>query len=183
LIVCELQSNARPVVQLVLDADPRVHSGLGPDGSREWSVRVAASLAKGWLQAGARVGAVWNGQAIPASSGQAQLRRLLDGLARLPDAPGPSLAEALASPACRAFADGIQVIVTTDVALVRGPPDRPARDRRRWVVLRAGAFGDDPRDPAEPAANNPVHPWLWVDSPDKIPALLRGQWKEARHGP
>ena len=27
LIVCELQANARPVIQLVLDADPRVHAG------------------------------------------------------------------------------------------------------------------------------------------------------------
>ena len=30
LIVCELQCNARPIIQLVLDADPDVHSGDGP---------------------------------------------------------------------------------------------------------------------------------------------------------
>ncbi len=116
LIVCELQSNARPVIQLVLDADPRVHSD-GPDGSREWAIRIVASLARGWLEAGAMVGAVWNGQAIPATSGTGQLHRLLDSLARLPDDSEVPLAETLVSPACRGFRDGLQVIVTTDVAL------------------------------------------------------------------
>jgi uncharacterized protein (DUF58 family) len=77
------------VIQLVLDADPRVHAGSGPDGSREWAVRIVASLAKGWLEAGAQVGAVWNGQAIPPASGRQQLHRLLDGLTRLP--PHPTL--------------------------------------------------------------------------------------------
>jgi uncharacterized protein (DUF58 family) len=68
LIVCELQSDARPRVQLVLDADPHGLTAAA-DGSREWAVRVAASLAKGWLEAGAEVGAVWGEQVFPAASG------------------------------------------------------------------------------------------------------------------
>jgi uncharacterized protein (DUF58 family) len=182
LIVCELQSNARPVIQLVLDADPRVHAGDGPDGSREWAVRIAASLAKGWLEAGAQVGAVWNGQAVPPASGPRQLHRLLDGLARLPDVPGPSLAETLSHPACRGFRDGLQVIVTTDLAVAGGSRASSADDQQRWVVLRAAAFGDSPGPPSGPPGGLPRRPWLWIDSAERIPALLRGGWKEARHG-
>jgi uncharacterized protein (DUF58 family) len=171
LIVCELQSNARPVIQLVLDADLRVHGGDGPNGSREWAIRIVASLAKGWLEAGAQVGAVWNGEAIPPASGQQQLHRLLDGLARLPDTPGPSLAETLAKPACQGFRDGPQVIVATDSALdgcrcpePRGtnPGSRSARgtytdDQQRWIVLRTAAFTDSPGRASSPP---PPHPTL-----------------------
>jgi uncharacterized protein (DUF58 family) len=146
LIVCELQSNARPVIQLILDADARVHAGEGPDGSREWAIRIVASLAKGWLQAGAQVGAVWNTQVIPPASGQQQLQRLLDGLARLSDTPGPSLAETLTIPACRGFRDGLQVIVTTDSALTSGERVSASDDQQRWIILSMAAF----RDATEP---------------------------------
>jgi uncharacterized protein (DUF58 family) len=175
LIVCELQSNARPVVQLVLDTDPRVHSGSGPDGSREWAIRIAASLARGWLEAGAQVGACWNGQVIPPASGTRQLQQLLDALARLPEQTGPALAETLRHPACRDFRDGVQVIITTDL---RSNERQGLSPPTRWVVLRSAAFGEGSTAPARPAEQ----PWLWIDSAERIPALLRGGWKEARHG-
>jgi uncharacterized protein (DUF58 family) len=199
LIVCELQSNARPSIQLILDADPRVHSGDGSEGSREWAIRIVASLARGWLAAGAQVGAVWNGQAIPAASGPAQLQRLLDSLAQLPgfscgeasgnvpvrpsapDQRGPALAETLASPACRGFQDGWQVVVTTDTALVK-VRSFPTDESQRWVILRAAGFGEcaTSAPPAPPML--PVRPWLWIESAERIPDLLRGGWKEAQHG-
>jgi len=182
LIVCELQSNARPVIQLVLDTERRVHAGDGADGSREWAIRIAASLAKGWLEAGAQVGAVWNGQVTAPASGRQPLHRLLDSLARLPDTSGPPLAETLASPACRSFRDGLQVIVTTDSALASGGRTSSTGDPQRWIVLRTAAFSD----PAGPSSGPPVglarRPWLWIDSVQHIPALLRGGWKEAQHG-
>src|SRR5262249_32198405 len=111
--------------------------------SREWAVRIVASVAKGWLQAGAQVGAVWNEQAIPPASGQQQLHRLLDGLARLPDdTPGPSLAQTLTNPACRNFRDGLQVIVTTDRAGGGGGRAATTDDRQRWIILATAAFRD-----------------------------------------
>jgi uncharacterized protein (DUF58 family) len=174
LIVCELQANSRPAVQLVLDADPCGHAGDGPDGSREWAIRIVASLARGWLEAGAQVGAAWWGEAFPPASGRAQLHRLLDSLAGLAGGPGPELGDVLRSPACRGFREGLQVIVTTDAALAGLPPS-PPDDRRRWVVLRASAFGGVPR-------GLPVRPWLVVDAVERVPALLRGGWREAQHG-
>jgi uncharacterized protein (DUF58 family) len=178
LIVCELQANARPVIQLVLDADRRVHAGDGPDSSREWAIRIVASLAKGWLEAGAQVGAVWNGEVMPPASGRQQLHRLLDSLARLPDAPGPSLDETLTSLACRGFSDGLQVIVTTDLSLAREGRASSQGDEQRWIVLRAAAFSHS----LGQASTALGRPWLWIDSVERIPALLRGGWKEAQHG-
>ena len=182
LIVCELQSNARPVIQLVLDTHPGIHGGDGADGSREWAIRIVASLAKGWLEAGAQVGAVWNEQVIPASAGHHQVNRLLDGLAKLPDRPGPVLAETLASPGCRGFRDGLQVIVTTDIAWAQlGRQGCPDADQH-WVVLRAAAFGKLPTIAPAIQADLPSRPWLLIEAPDQIPTLLHGGWKEARHG-
>jgi uncharacterized protein (DUF58 family) len=153
LIVCELQANARPVIQLVLDADPKVHSGHGTHGSREWAIRIVASLAKGWLAAGVEVGAVWNGQAIPTASGSRQLNTLLDALAKLPDTSGRSLSKALASPACRGFTNGLQVIVTTDVGIGRLNSSVSAGEHQRWVVLHSHGFVPPfSRDPGAPGS-------------------------------
>jgi uncharacterized protein (DUF58 family) len=180
LIVCELQSNTRPLIQLVLDAEPRVHAGQGPDSSREWAIRIVASLAKGWLEAGAEVGAVWQGQLIPAASGLKQAHRLLDGLARLPLSGGPSLAEMLAGPACRDFTSGLQVIVTTDVALAC--VGRPRLTEQRWVVLQTSAFTGTAPPATAALTGSRIRPWLLIGAAERIPALLRRGWKEAQHG-
>lgn len=84
LIVCELQTNSRPVVQLVVDVAPASHRGDGSDSSREWAIRVAASLAKGWLEEGAQIGLVCATRVVPVASGLSQLQRIMDTLAQLP---------------------------------------------------------------------------------------------------
>lgn len=183
LIVCELQSNSRPVIQLVLDADPAVHAGTGENGSREWAVRVVASLAKGWLEAGAQVGLAWAGFELPPASGPAQVHKLLDALAALPDAVEGSLSDVLACPVCRGFRDGLQVIVTTDRAHVHGACGACAAEDQRWVVLTAGGFTGAVSVAPHPCDHNPcAEPWLRIGSADDVPVRLRGGWREARHG-
>jgi hypothetical protein len=109
------------------------------------------------------------------------LQRLLDSLAALPDTPGPTLAETLAHPACRGFRDGVQVIVTTDTALTRMEQPNRLVESQRWVVLHTLGFAG-PAGTASSPAGLPIRPWLWVPSPEQVPELLRGGWKEARHG-
>lgn len=179
LVVCELESNARPVIQIVLDADPRVHAGAGPDSSREWAVRIAASFARGWLDDGAQVGVSWVGRDITPASGPAQLHLILDALAALPDDAARPLADVLACPRCRGFRDGLQVVVTTDRTHAHGGCGACAAEDQRWVVLKAGAFADTV-DVA--GCGHCPTPWLLIDSADAIPALLKGGWREARHG-
>lgn len=179
LIVCEFESTSRPVVQLVLDADHTVHSHGGEnEGSLEWAIRVAASLARGWLEVGVQVGLVAPGTALTAASGAGQIRRILDALARLPSDSSQPLRELLASPVCRGFSEGIQIIITTDRRTVVCP-----HSRQRWVVLSSRAFGetDWPRTACDEAPPR-VHHWLFLDSPQRIPHLLRYGWSEARHG-
>lgn len=178
LIVCELQSNSRSVIQLVLDADPRAHAGEGPGSSREWAIRVAASLARGWLEDGAQVGLAWGEHEVAPASGQSQIHKVLDALAALPDGVGRPLGDVLACPRCRRFRDGLQVIVTTDRANSRLACGACEAEGRRWVVLETGGFA---AAAAPPDAHGPT-PWLLIRSPDDVPAQLRGGWREARHG-
>lgn len=178
LIVCELQSNARPVIQIVLDADARIHAGKGPDGSREWAIRIVASLAKGWLEAGAQVGVIWHGHAIRPSSGQQHLLHILDSLAMLPNVAGSDLASILAGPACRDFREGLQVIVTTDTGLAALGRFRSEKDQHRFVILKSAAFGTL----SNASVDLPLSPWLLIESVDQIATLLRCGWREAQHG-
>ncbi len=182
LIVCEFQANARPAIQLILDTEPAVQAGSGPDSSREWAIRVVASLAKGWIEEGLEIGGAWgDARAIRAASGSVQIHRLLDNLARLPDETAMTLTELLAQPACRDFNGGLQVIVTTDLALTRAHLSSWRDDERRWVILQARGF-----DPATSLslrpARLPVRPWLFIDGPERLPELLRNGSNEARHG-
>jgi hypothetical protein len=95
---------------------------------------------------------------------------------------GPSLAETLTNPACRGFRDGLQVIVTTDSARPGGGRASTPDDQQRWIVLRTAAFSGLPGQPSSPPVGLAKRPWLCGDSAERIPALLRGGWKEARHG-
>jgi uncharacterized protein (DUF58 family) len=177
LIVCELQSNARPVVQFVLDLDSAIHRGAGVDSSREWAIRVFASLAEGWIGQGVPLEAVIGKQTLPLASGLPHLQRIMDALARIADEPQSTLADVLAAPICSGFRNGVQVVVTTDRALATLSLSHVEHDRR-LVVLRADAFAENAVDDAP----RPERAWLWLDSAAGIPHQLKHGWKEALHG-
>ena len=185
LIVCELQANSRPIIQLVLDADPGIHAGSGPDSSREWAIRIVASFAKGWLEDSAQVGLAWGSVDIPPSSGQSQLNRILDALAGIPAGCDKRLDEVLACPKCRGFREGLQVIVTTDRAHGHPSCGSCVTEDQRFVVLKAAAFEtmESRRESASIVQpSNFPNPWLSIDSIQTIPASLHGGWREAQHG-
>ena len=181
LIVCEFQANARPVIQLVLDTDPAAHAGRGSGSSREWAIRIVASLAKGWIEAGLEIGGVWDDEVIAPASGQLQIERLLDSLARVPDVSEQSLAGLLARPACRNFSNGLQVIVTTDSALARTALTHGRDEELRWVVLQTSGFQHAPARREHPG-RLPIEPWLLIDRPENLPWLLHSGSQEALHG-
>ncbi len=171
LIVCELQSHSRPVVLLVLDADPTVHTP-GDDGSREWAVRVTASLAKGWLEAGAQVGLAAAGVFVPPNAGGEHLNALLDALARLGDTV-VSLPALLADPRVAADTTAVRVVVTSDAVRISAAD---ARDVRRVVLDRAG-FGGSPSHTADLTGV-----WMHIPSAADAPHQLRHGTPEASHG-
>jgi uncharacterized protein (DUF58 family) len=182
LIVCEVQSNSVPRVQIVLDTHPASHAGSGPDGSREWSVRVAASLAEGWTGQGAQVELVVDGGSVLARGGSAKARAalVLDSLARLKPGAGIDLARLLSRPDCRSFGRGLRVVVTTDMGLKGLTGTGPPTSGDRFVVLKTGAFGGDPAGGDSPPL--PVVPWVWIDGPGRVVTCLRRAGKETHLG-
>ncbi len=163
LVVCEVESTARPLVLIALDDEPSRHGGAGPESSREWAVRIAASLCESWLGQGAEIAGLFHGHYLPPASGAAHKRAFLDRLALLPDTGGPALSELLGDPRWRDFR-GVRVLITTDRALAAlGTGLVP--EGVRVVALHADAFaGTD-----SPAAPLPVVPWLWIDDPAQVP--------------
>jgi uncharacterized protein (DUF58 family) len=173
LIVCERQAMSSPRCQVVLDADPHVHRGLAPSGSREWAVRVAASVVEALLRQGVSVEAVWNGRVYPADAGPGHLRRLLDSLARLPATTCCGLTDLLRLPACRRFSEGVQIVVTTDFGLA-GVTERGSLRRSRFVVLSAAAFSGES---AAEQTHLPARAWIRLDQPDRVAEQFRQAWK------
>lgn len=207
LIVCEFQSRAVPSVQIVLDVDPRAHAGCGSNGSREWAIRVAASFISGWLADGAEIALVLGRRTIRFGAGPDHERRLLDALAELPfdateDSGDPPIDEVLARAECAGFDGGLQLVIATDRALrlVNGPggaddwrrtPSQATRGRvpgtragigfdkrRRFVLLRAGAFAGTHQPAAAETSAAPS--WILIDDASEVPATLRGRRRVCR---
>ncbi len=184
LIVCELQATAAARVQIVLDLDPQAHAGSGPDGSLEWAIRVAASLADAWLAQGADVELIADGRALGSKGGSVPIRRrsLLDALAVLDGREADPLGAVLQGPTCRRPGCGFRVVVCTDRARI-DPGDLQAAGRAaRMVVLATAAFE------SRGGAGGPVHdggsirPWIVLDDRDRIPDQLLQGTKGDGHG-
>jgi len=151
LIVCELQSSARPMVLIALDDEPSHHQGE----SREWAIRLCASLCESWLEQGAEIALWLRGEVIGPAAGQRHRHNLLDALARLPDTPGEPFDPHHA--AWQSF-QGTRVIVGSE----HTPADRLALR----VLLCAAAFVG----PATPA---PPQTWVWINDPQRVALLAR----------
>jgi len=177
LIVCELQSNSRPVVLLALDAAASVHTS-GTDGTREWAIRVVASLATGWLDAGARVGAAFGEVFFPPLAGTEQATRILDALARLGDDARP-LSDVLGSAPVRSVRSSVRVVVTSDAGSDAVTKRAELADVR-WAILQRSGFGTEWG--GDPVCRRPKN-WLDLPTPGEVPHRLRHGTAEASHGP
>jgi uncharacterized protein (DUF58 family) len=182
LVVCEVQASAIPRVQIVLDTHPGAHLGSGPDSSREWAIRVAASFAVGWVNQGADVTMILESGHCVFGGGSAAARsaRVLDALARLAPGGNCNLADLLGHRECRRFDRGLQVIVTTNIGVRGLPADIGRRPADRFVVLNARAFAFDDHDGADQPL--PVVPWLLIEGTARVAACLRRADREVALG-
>ncbi len=182
LIVCELEAQAIPRVQIVLDISPEAHSGSGQAGSFEWAVRIAASFAEDWIGQGAEVEVVHGGRSVASSAGTVASRRarVLDALARLEPDGRHDLKDVLSGPSCLRFDGGLRVVVATSRS-TRNLAGSAGRGRaERFVVLDAGAFSDAVDRTVSGAL--PLRPGIWIDDPSNVPGLVRRGWKEVSVG-
>ena len=180
LIVCELESTARPTVRIILDLESAIHTG-GSQGSREWAIRIAASFAKGWIDAGAQVSLLAEGIDLPLASGSFQIRRILDALAKAPHGSTLSLDALIKRSSLKGA--GVNVAITTDQR-VRELRRQGFHDLR-WIVLKAHRFSSG--ELSSPSTNHETFcgaqtPWLTIESPDQVRYALRHGWTEARNG-
>ncbi|SIO59969.1 Uncharacterized conserved protein, DUF58 family, contains vWF domain [Singulisphaera sp. GP187] len=178
LVVCEHHAQSVPRVQVVIDSHESAHVGRGPNGSREWAIRIAASFLEDWIGQGAEVELILQSRVIAPREGSIPARRarFLDALARFDAHDLLTLPDILDLPACRQLREGIRLVVTTDLG-VQGITRRGSRGMNElFVVLRAAAFAED----GEQCHASPMllTPWIWVDDPTRVPQCIRRAWKE-----
>ncbi|MDP2953963.1 MAG: DUF58 domain-containing protein, partial [Chloroflexota bacterium] len=116
LMVKEFEQESSSQVWLLLDMDERVHTGEGPEGTEEYGVTIAASLAKKLLEARFAVGLAAQGDQsyiIPPERGSGQLARVMEALAVVRARGHVSVAELLASTVSRLGRGGAAVLITS----------------------------------------------------------------------
>lgn len=167
LIVRELEAPTRPAAIIFIDNSAPGVDSFGGDATIDWIVRVAASLATGWLDEGVLVGLGWHGGHVPASSGSFQRTRLLDATASIDlvsagsgrhdwgDHRGQNL---------------LKILVTTEPAHLKARESPGYIEDHRSVVLGRSTTGTGRT------------PWLRIEHPDSVRTRLLEGWMEARHG-
>ncbi len=178
LIVCELESHAIPSVQIVVDTNPETHSGVGPESSMEWAIRITASFVEGWLSQGAEIEVVFGTNSVSAAAGSVAARRtrILDAMARVKPDSALGFGDVVDGLACRRFDGGLRVIVATNLSLQSLPERTVTARAERFVVLDASAFVEESiRIPPVPLR---VRPWILVNDSTDAPSAIRRAWKE-----
>ncbi len=130
MIVCERQAAAQSAVQVVVDLDPNSHSVPGPDGTLEWTIRVAASICDCLRKNHAWVECVVGSDRIIWPEGAVGRQRLLDHLARLPF-EGRALSPSATKPARLGL---LQFVCTTPRGMATGVARGPVQTTRFVAV-------------------------------------------------
>src|SRR5439155_21655556 len=81
LMVKEFELDPFSDVWVILDLDRQAHHGSGPDSTEEYSVTVAASLARHFLMQNRSVGLLAQKEVLPPDRGIRQLTKVLELLA------------------------------------------------------------------------------------------------------
>ncbi|MDX2037641.1 MAG: DUF58 domain-containing protein [Isosphaeraceae bacterium] len=182
LIVCELQSNAISRLRIVVDSHADAHLDLGPEGSREWAIRIAASLAVGWIEQGAEISLILGAGEVETRAGSSRTRstRLLDALAAIDASADLRLSALLDGDPMRRRSPGATILVTTDRSLAALDPDRTVPRSTRIIALRTAGFGAAPtRELVDSFLYESA--WIRVDSPGHVAPALRRLGKESIH--
>jgi uncharacterized protein (DUF58 family) len=147
LMVKEFEPDPTSDVWLVLDLERRVQVGSDDDGTEEYGVKIAASLAMHFLDQERAVGFIAAAQryeVIPPDRGQRQALRLLEELALLRAEGQVPLARVLQGEVLR-FGPAAAVLIVTpslDVQWIHAAHQLASRGLRVAVVLiEPGTFG------------------------------------------
>lgn len=157
-MVREFQASGVPRVRIVLDCDADAHVGTGKDSSFEWGVRIAASLATGWLAEGAEVELLAGALRLPAAGGERHRVRVLDALAEV------QLRRETES-AVVPISELATVFISTDTGWRRRP--EPSCCAWRGFMLHSQGFGGSKEQGAATLGR-----FVAIEGPDDVPAAL-----------
>jgi len=180
LMIWERQASANVSLQIVLDAHEAIHGGRGPDGSLEWAIRAAASMAKTFLDRGALVELLVGDVRVPMGGGKRQRCQVLDALARIPSQGGPPLERLLTSSSVLRFSSGLQVVLTTDRGIAGVPVAHLHRRPMHLIIFRTSAFDPGVRSVTEPEPL-PSQTWFEVAAAVDVPSSFCRAWREVLH--
>lgn len=177
LIVCEQQASAAPRAQIVLDLDAGLHCGVGDQSTREWGIRIGASVCRGLLEGGAAVEIAMSDRfmnRVKVSS----IPELLDRMARIQPGDGEPINELLNRGEVMDFRDGLQLVMTTATGLkkLRGASAR--RSATHYVAIHpARSEGDGSGSVNGPENDGEIVPWIEVTVSRDLPEAFRDQWQ------
>jgi uncharacterized protein (DUF58 family) len=209
MIVCERQAAAQSAIRVVFDSDPRLHRGVGPDSTLEWSIRIAASVCAAYHRENALVECCFGHDVIPLQPGTLGLKWFLDTLAKWkpcnqqhdwhsPAVRGGSADHAdstskrtdgdcdheHASHRCRRIhhhnCGVFQLTITTDLGLGHRTEHRHVHGDQRLVILKTQAF-DKPCTICGEEHLAPNRFSIVLEHPDDVVTDFRRKWRQVCH--
>lgn len=165
MIVCERQAPAACSVRVVADLRSTVHTGAGSAGTLEQVLRVTASVCESLRAQRASVECVIGRELVVVGSSEADWKRLLDLLARVP-AEGLNADQRLP----RQRRSMSEIVVTSEAGWVEAAHLHSAASRT-IVVRESGLLNIDVGD----------RPWLDLPSAAADLDSLSGLWARACH--
>lgn len=173
MIVSERQAPAMCAVRLKVDVSESSHAHAA--GTLESSLSVAASIAEGLHRQHAYVEALIGDELIPVGASAADLRRLLDSLARVP-AKGIHSGHSHACPLDRKARHLTTITVTTERAFTHHVAHRHGAAAERFVIVREH---ERQMHAGDPVAGCHCHAWLEVMEEESLATVLPARWRRA----
>ncbi|MBX3418948.1 MAG: DUF58 domain-containing protein [Pirellulaceae bacterium] len=145
LMVRERQNKSRREVRVVLDIDPEIHFGSGPNGSFEWGMRVAASICREFHAHHFHVSCTLGSDVISVPDHLAGIKPILDAMAKFRP-------EQVADPRLRladlrktsSAGSQIEYIVTTRLRKQKslGAANLESTANRHWIILQEASSAE-----------------------------------------
>ncbi|WP_010584132.1 DUF58 domain-containing protein [Schlesneria paludicola] len=187
MIVSERQMATQPAIRVVFDSDPQLHDGSDPDGTLEWSIRIAASVCAAYHRENALVECCFGHESIELRGGTLGLARFLDSLAKWKPCHShharacqhdhrQAACHRIHHRNCGVF----QLTITTDRGVGHRVEHRHVHGEQKRVVLRTRS-SEKSCEICGDSHNTPQRHSIILDRSDDIAAEFRRKWRLACH--
>lgn len=175
LIVTERQAPASCAMQLVVDVDAQSHDGASLDGTLEQTLRVAASLCESLRTQHTDLDCLIGSDRISIGSSQADLHRLLDHLARIPNGGIQSSGTTCRFHGARRKS---RFVITTPRSFLRHlGHHHSAISGDRFILITPSPSSEK----QETSGTCGCYPWLEVQATESLDEVLPQRWRRACH--